>query len=39
AGGSGWWNSDMEGIDNEAISSNEVCEGVGSATMGGLDCH
>ncbi|GJS94099.1 hypothetical protein Tco_0801067 [Tanacetum coccineum] len=36
-GGSGWWDSDMEGIDNEAVGSNEVWEGVGSATMGGLD--
>ncbi|GKA04967.1 hypothetical protein Tco_0684087 [Tanacetum coccineum] len=39
AGGSGWWDSDMEGIDNEAVGSNEVWEGVGSATMGGLDWH
>ncbi|GKB86478.1 hypothetical protein Tco_0958750, partial [Tanacetum coccineum] len=38
-GGSGWWDSDMEGIDNEAVGSNEVWEGVGSATMGGLDWH
>ena len=39
AGGSGWWDSDMEGIDNEAVGSSEVWEGVGSATMGGLDWH
>ncbi|CAH1452943.1 unnamed protein product [Lactuca virosa] len=39
AGGSGWWDSDMEGIDNEAVGFNEVWEGVGSTTLGGLDWH
>ncbi|KAL4591114.1 hypothetical protein LXL04_004063 [Taraxacum kok-saghyz] len=39
AGGSGWWDEDMEGIDNEAVGFNEVWEGVGSTTLGGLDWH
>ncbi|GJS72736.1 hypothetical protein Tco_0705577 [Tanacetum coccineum] len=39
AGGNGWWDSDMEDIDNEAVGSNEVWEGVRPATMGGLDWH
>ncbi|XP_071735179.1 uncharacterized protein [Rutidosis leptorrhynchoides] len=39
ASGSGWWDSDMEGIDNDEVGFNEVWEGVGSATMGGLDWH
>lgn len=29
----------MEGIDNEAVGFNEVWEGVGSTTLGGLDWH
>ncbi|KAL8217317.1 hypothetical protein R6Q57_024154 [Mikania cordata] len=39
ASGSGWWDSDMEGIDNDEVGYNEVWEGVGSATIGGLDWH
>ncbi|KVH90958.1 uncharacterized protein LOC112522251 [Cynara cardunculus var. scolymus] len=39
ASGSGWWDSDMEGIDNEEVGFNEVWEGVGTATLGGLDWH
>nr|XP_043612179.1 uncharacterized protein LOC122583870 isoform X2 [Erigeron canadensis] len=39
ASGSGWWDSDMEGIDNDEVGFNEVWEGVGSATLGGLDWH
>ncbi|GJR24829.1 hypothetical protein Tco_0973356 [Tanacetum coccineum] len=39
AGGNGWWDSDIEDIDNEAVGSNEVWEGVRPATMGGLDWH
>ncbi|KAK1429001.1 hypothetical protein QVD17_11200 [Tagetes erecta] len=39
ASGSGWWDSDMEGIDNDEVGFNEVWEGVGSATIGGLDWH
>ena len=27
----------MEGVDNEEVGCNEVWEGVGSATLGGLD--
>ncbi|GJX34823.1 hypothetical protein Tco_0246380 [Tanacetum coccineum] len=39
AGGSGWWDNDMEGIDNEAEGSSEVWEGMRSATICGLDWH
>ncbi|XP_076882906.1 uncharacterized protein LOC143531512 [Bidens hawaiensis] len=39
ASGSGWWDSDMEGVDNDEVGFNEVWEGVGSATIGGLDWH
>ncbi|KAG5531273.1 hypothetical protein RHGRI_026028 [Rhododendron griersonianum] len=37
ANGSGWWNCDMAGVDNEEVGSNEVWEGVGSTTLGGLE--
>ncbi|KAH7833347.1 hypothetical protein Vadar_005313 [Vaccinium darrowii] len=37
ANGSGWWNCDMAGVDNEEVRSNEVWEGIGSTTLGGLD--
>ncbi|XP_057497886.1 uncharacterized protein LOC130782561 [Actinidia eriantha] len=37
ANGCGWWDCDMEGVDNEEVGCNEVWEGVGSATLGGLD--
>ncbi|WCJ24238.1 hypothetical protein M5689_006212 [Euphorbia peplus] len=34
--GSGWWDSDMEGVDTEAVGLGEIWEGVGSTTFGGL---
>ncbi|KAK8467699.1 hypothetical protein PHAVU_007G134400 [Phaseolus vulgaris] len=40
ANGHGWWDYDMEGVDNEQLGSNEVWEGVGSTTLGGIiDWH
>ncbi|CAL0321181.1 unnamed protein product [Lupinus luteus] len=40
ANGRGWWNDDMEGVDNEELGFNEVWEGVGSTTLGGIaDWH
>ncbi|KAK7391587.1 hypothetical protein VNO78_20004 [Psophocarpus tetragonolobus] len=40
ANGRGWWDYDMEGVDNEELGSNEVWEGVGSTTLGGIiDWH
>ncbi|XP_050372758.1 uncharacterized protein LOC126790531 isoform X2 [Argentina anserina] len=37
--GSGWWDCNMEGIDNEEVGINEVWEGVGSTTLGGIEWH
>ncbi|MCI07214.1 hypothetical protein A2U01_0028279 [Trifolium medium] len=34
ANGHGWWDDDMEGVDNEALGVSEVWEGVGSTTLG-----
>ncbi|KAF7837326.1 uncharacterized protein G2W53_005808 [Senna tora] len=34
ANGCGWWDCDMEGVDNEEVGFNEVWEGVGSTTLG-----
>ncbi|XP_058742169.1 uncharacterized protein LOC131614621 [Vicia villosa] len=40
ANGCGWWDYDMEGVDNEALGVTEVWEGVGSTTLGGIaDWH
>lgn len=40
ANGRGWWDYDMEGVDNEELGFSEVWEGVGSTTLGGLvDWH
>ncbi|KAI5399322.1 uncharacterized protein LOC127091148 [Lathyrus oleraceus] len=40
ANGCGWWDYDMEGVDNEALGVSEVWEGVGSTTLGGIaDWH
>lgn len=36
ANGRGWWESNMEGIDDEEVGVSEVWEGVGSTTMGGI---
>ncbi|KAL8486817.1 hypothetical protein ACS0TY_023031 [Phlomoides rotata] len=37
--GVGWWNENMEGIDNEEVGCNDVWEGVGCTTLGGLEWH
>ncbi|PRQ35899.1 hypothetical protein RchiOBHm_Chr4g0385541 [Rosa chinensis] len=37
--GCGWWDCNMEGIDNEEVGVNEVWEGVGSTTLGGIEWH
>ncbi|XP_020519474.1 uncharacterized protein LOC18428597 isoform X2 [Amborella trichopoda] len=39
ASGSGWWDSDMEGLDSEEVGCKEVWEGMGSTTLGGLEWH
>ncbi|XP_042513969.1 uncharacterized protein LOC122088713 isoform X2 [Macadamia integrifolia] len=39
ANGRGWWDCDMEGIDSEEVGCNEVWEGMGSTTLGGLEWH
>ncbi|KAK2998038.1 hypothetical protein RJ639_025233 [Escallonia herrerae] len=39
ANGSGWWDCNMEGVDNDEVGCNEVWEGVGSTTLGGLEWH
>ncbi|XP_061337493.1 uncharacterized protein LOC133284491 [Gastrolobium bilobum] len=40
ANGRGWWDYDMEGVDNEELGFNEVWEGVGSTSLGGIvDWH
>ncbi|KAL5195636.1 hypothetical protein HKD37_20G057447 [Glycine soja] len=41
ANGPGWWDYDMEGVDSEELGfSDEVWEGVGSTTLGGvIDWH
>ncbi|XP_028773565.1 uncharacterized protein LOC114730620 [Neltuma alba] len=38
--GCGWWDCDMEGIDNEEVGFHEVWEGVGSTSLGEIvDWH
>ncbi|GFP98319.1 hypothetical protein PHJA_001975800 [Phtheirospermum japonicum] len=37
--GSGWWNDSMEGVDNEEVGCNDVWEGVGCTTLGGIEWH
>ncbi|AES61882.1 hypothetical protein MtrunA17_Chr1g0196621 [Medicago truncatula] len=40
ANGRGWWDYDMEGVDNEELGASEAWEGVGSTTLGGIvDWH
>ncbi|KAG0503130.1 hypothetical protein HPP92_003202 [Vanilla planifolia] len=39
ATGHGYWDGDKEGIDYEEVGYNEVWEGVGTTTLGGLDWH
>ncbi|CAN4095711.1 unnamed protein product [Withania somnifera] len=35
ANGGGWWDCNMEGVDNEEVGCSEVWEGMGSTTLGG----
>ncbi|PIN12077.1 hypothetical protein CDL12_15314 [Handroanthus impetiginosus] len=37
--GGGWWDDNMEGVDNEEVGFNDVWEGVGSTTLGGIEWH
>ena len=37
--GTGWWDSDREGIDEDEVGAKEIWEGMGSATLGGLEWH
>ncbi|KAK1315222.1 hypothetical protein QJS10_CPA06g00026 [Acorus calamus] len=37
--GSGWWDEEREGVDNEEVGCNDVWEGMGSTTLGGLEWH
>lgn len=39
ANGGGWWDCNMEGVDNEEVGCSEVWEGMGSTTLGGLEWH
>ncbi|TXG72553.1 hypothetical protein EZV62_001132 [Acer yangbiense] len=39
ANGSGWWDSGMEGIDDEEVGFGEAWEGVGCTTFGGIEWH
>ncbi|KAL5711735.1 hypothetical protein ACHQM5_013987 [Ranunculus cassubicifolius] len=40
ASGSGWWDCDREGIDNEEVGCSDVWEGMGATTnLGGLEWH
>ncbi|KAM3198767.1 hypothetical protein P3L10_034494 [Capsicum annuum] len=39
ANGGCWWDCNMEGVDNEEVGCNEVWEGMGSTTLGGLEWH
>ncbi|KAK4585770.1 hypothetical protein RGQ29_023113 [Quercus rubra] len=39
ANGCGWWDCNMEGVDNEEVGFSEVWEGVGSTTLGGIEWH
>ncbi|EXB87087.1 hypothetical protein L484_010066 [Morus notabilis] len=40
ANGGGWWDNNIEGVDNEEVGFSEVWEGVGSTTFGGIaDWH
>lgn len=37
--GAGWWDDNMEGVDNEEVGCNEAWEGVGCTTLGGIEWH
>ncbi|CAO2822133.1 unnamed protein product [Amaranthus hypochondriacus] len=35
--GTGWWEPEREGVDNDEVGSKDIWEGMGSTTLGGLD--
>lgn len=35
--GGGWWDENMAGVDNEEVGCNDVWEGVGCTTLGGIE--
>ncbi|KAG6423026.1 hypothetical protein SASPL_113409 [Salvia splendens] len=37
--GGGWWDENMAGVDNEEVGCNDVWEGVGCTTLGGIEWH
>ncbi|KAL6535088.1 hypothetical protein OROMI_026462 [Orobanche minor] len=37
--GGGWWNDNMEGVDNEEVGCSDAWEGVGCTTLGGIEWH
>ncbi|GJN20847.1 hypothetical protein PR202_gb08275 [Eleusine coracana subsp. coracana] len=40
ASGGGWWHSDMEGVDGEEVGwTDDMWEGMGSVSLGGLEWH
>lgn len=40
ASGGGWWHGDMEGVDGEEVGwTDDMWEGRGSVTLGGLEWH
>jgi hypothetical protein len=40
ASGGGWWHGDKEGVDGEEIGwTDDMWEGMGSVTLGGLEWH
>jgi hypothetical protein len=40
ASGGGWWHGDMEGVDGEEVGwTDDMWEGIGSVTLGGLEWH
>ncbi|XP_066384755.1 uncharacterized protein [Miscanthus floridulus] len=40
ASGGGWWHGDMEGVDGEEVGwTDDMWEGMGSVTLGGLEWH
>uniref|UniRef100_A0A0E0EYU3 AAA+ ATPase domain-containing protein n=1 Tax=Oryza meridionalis TaxID=40149 RepID=A0A0E0EYU3_9ORYZ len=40
ASGGGWWHGEMEGVDGEEVGwTDDMWEGMGSITLGGLEWH
>ncbi|KAG9446917.1 hypothetical protein H6P81_013045 [Aristolochia fimbriata] len=39
ANGNGWWDFNMEGVDQEEVGCNEAWESKGATTLGGLEWH